>query len=136
MKAGLEFPYIKAYADSKNKVRYMVHKNQSVKAMLKHDTIGNLLIDFVLLDLSDYKKRIDALTKGIVYIFSAENTVCFSLFSMEVYEISKLLNDPHTIACMYLLSKLDAVFSADSYNTEKITTVLKVRKKSSFCRRF
>lgn len=126
MKTRLEFPYIKVYIDNKNQVRYMVHKNQSVKAMLTQESVGNLLIDFALLDLSGYKKRTDTLTKGITDDFSAEDAACFSIFSAEVYEIAKLLNDPHTIACMYLLGKLDTVFSADISDTEKITTAVKV----------
>ena len=85
MKTRLEFPYIKVYIDNKNQVRYMVHKNQSVKAMLTQESVGNLLIDFALLDLSGYKKRTDTLTKGITDDFSAEDAACFSIFSAEVY---------------------------------------------------
>lgn len=80
----------------------------------------------MLLDLADYKERTETLIESTAADFVVSDELTFAVYNAEIYETAKLLNKLHTIACMFLLGKLDSVFSADIPDTEKIKTAVKV----------
>ncbi|MDD2959728.1 MAG: hypothetical protein PHR92_14630 [Lachnospiraceae bacterium] len=45
---------------------------------------------------------------------------------LEQATVGNLLNNPHTIVCMFLLGKLDTVFSIKISSTEQIKLAVKV----------
>lgn len=53
-----QFPYIKVYSGSKNRVRYVWENSTSQHGMYEGAIVGEKLIDFLLTDLLDDEKRI------------------------------------------------------------------------------
>lgn len=58
-------------------------------ATVDSDTVGKLQIDFILLNLTDYKKRVAELTEAVTTDFTVDTERVFAMYNSELYAIAK-----------------------------------------------
>lgn len=126
MKMRIEYPYVLVYEGEKNRVRFVLRKRYDLTAALDSDTVGKLLIDFILLNLADYKNRLEKLMQAANADGRADNQLLASLYHGEIYAITKQLQEEHFLAGFFLIGKLDRVFSAEIADTEQIRLAIRV----------
>ncbi len=116
----IEKPYIKAYKDDKNRVRYFVYTDNSA-VMLDFEHIGELLLQFVMADLSAYKIEVDTITTTVNSIVGSRNDDLM-LFTVEIsiYSVCDKLLEICPVSRFYLHEKLNEVFKSEKEYVEKL----------------
>lgn len=126
MKVMMEYPYVLVYEGEKNRVWYTLRKRYDLTETIDSDTVGKLLIDFILLPLADYKKRVTELTEAVSTDFTVDNELLFAMYNAEIYDLAKQLQGEHNLAGFFLMGKLDKVFCSEISDADKIKLAVKV----------
>lgn len=126
MNYPLSYPYIKVYSDDKNRMRYVWHSSTTKRGMQQEDTVGNVLIEFLLLDLTDYEKRINDVFHNDDFTIDSMDELTFIMLNAEIYEIAKILLPLHEIAHFYLFGKLNSVFASELSESKQIKIAVQV----------
>lgn len=126
MKMTMEYPYALVYEGGKNRVWYNLRKRYDLTETIDSDSVGKLLIDFILLPLADYKRRIAELTEAVPADFTVDNELVFAMYNAEVYDLAKQLQEEYYLAGFFLMGKLDKVFCAELSDANKIKLAVKV----------
>lgn len=126
MKMRIKYPYVLVYEGEKNRVRFVLRKRYDLTTTLDSDTVGNFLIDFILLPIADYKRRLGELAEAVPADFTVDNELVFAMYNAEIYDLSKQLQEKHYLAGFFLMGKLDQVFSEEISDADKIKMAVKV----------
>lgn len=126
MKMRIEYPYVLVYEGEKNRVRYVLRKRYDLTATIDSDTVGKLLIDFILLNFADYKKRLEKLMQAVDADTKTGSKLLLCMYYSEIYAMAKKLQEEHFLAGFFLIGKLDKVFSAEISDTEQISLAVGV----------
>uniref|UniRef100_UPI0006CF4C53 hypothetical protein n=1 Tax=Clostridium sp. NkU-1 TaxID=1095009 RepID=UPI0006CF4C53 len=98
MKMRIEYPYVLVYEGEKNRVRYVLRKRYDLTATVDSNTVGKLLIDFILLNLADYKKRLEKLMQAADADSKTGSELLFCMYHSEIYAMAKQLQEEHFLA--------------------------------------
>jgi len=120
-----QYPYVRAFPSSGGKVHYQPCFMKDENAIYTMPLVGEQLIRFLEIDLTEYKERLDRLidgrTKWSVDVFKERS---YNFYTEELWAIMELLKPYHIFAHGYLISQFDQILNAVVYLEDDATATL------------
>ena len=111
-----QYPYVRAFPASGGKVHYQPCFMKDETKIYTMPLVGEQLIRFLEVDLTEYKQRLDRLVDGRT-LWSADvfQQKTYDAYAEELWAIMELLKTQHIIAHGYLISRFDQIQNAVIY---------------------
>ena len=108
MLADEHYPYVKVFFDTMDRVYVASYTTESIHGHAMQQSVGEGLIDFVELDLSEYQKKISGIADG--KLLTPENTsMTFQQLRDELFDIAELLKGRHAYLYFFLAGTLNNI---------------------------
>lgn len=116
------YPYVKVFFDTMDRVHVVSYTTESIHGHSMQQSVGEGLIDFVELDLSEYQKKISEVTDG--KSLTPENTsMTFQQLRDRLFDIAELLKGRHAYLYFFLVGTLNNILMSPVV-TDKIAGVI------------
>lgn len=120
-----EYPYIKVYGDSKNGTHYVEKISETQSAHRLITSVGSALIDFILLDLSDYAAALRRYYEDGMLVLEDAPTDYQEMWNI-IYGIAAPIKERHEYLHLFLVGKLNMVYRSGMDTLTQIETGLRV----------